>query len=125
MASPSTLVLVDNTSDISDTYLELTTDNGDAGLSIVCFSKFNRSTSILTWTKVGVDEGFPVGITVFEGPSLIGQIIKLQWRRKMHFTDSGTYMCNVTSSIQNTSVRVDLLVKRKLYSMQTLNIDND
>lgn len=108
--SANTLVLKENTSDISDTYLELTADSGDVGPSIICFS--GSSTSTLSWTKAGIDGGLPVGVTVSEEPSPVGQILKLEWEGKIHFTDSGTYMCTVTNG-ESVTVGINLFVECK------------
>lgn len=77
--------------------------------SILCIS--SSLTTTLLWNKEG---GLPFDVTVSNAYAITGHAIKLDWKKKMHFTDSGTYVCRATSSNGTIMVLgIDLTVLRK------------
>ena len=88
----------------------MTAENGDVAPSILCVTTSLQAT--LIWTKEGV-VGLPTGIMATLVPQT-KQVWKLDWMKKMHFTDSGKYMCTISNSGRGvTIIGIDLLVQCK------------
>lgn len=105
------IVVNEDTGELSNTFMQVTTENGDVAPSILCVSTSLEAT--LTWTKAGAAD-LPAGITETNVLSQTRQVVKLDWMKKMHFTDSGRYMCTISKGDQsNTIIGINLLVQCK------------
>lgn len=109
--SPNAFVINEDTGDISVGYLPVAQVNGDVAPSIVCVSSSTSMTTLI-WVK-GDTGGLPNGLTETNLSPRTGQAVKLEWSRKMHFTDSGTYTCRVENIVGSGVVGIELLVRRK------------
>lgn len=105
---PEVLIVNEDAQEISVTSLQVTADSGDVAPNLQCVSS-NQTTS-LEWSKV---EGFPCGFTVSNGSALFGQAIKLDFEKRVHFTDSGTYVCTATTNETIQVLEIELTVLRK------------
>ena len=110
--SPDAFVTNEDTGDISTTYLILRRVNGDVAPSIVCVSSSTLTTTV-TWVKGETDDHLPMGIKETNLLPQSGQAVKLDWRRKIHFSDSGTYMCRVVNRDGSSVVGIELFVQCK------------
>ena len=86
------MIVNEDTQEISVSSLEVTANSGDLAPNLLCVTK--DVTVSLLWAKEG---GFPFGITVSNGLALFGRAIKLDWEKKVHFTDTGNYTCTTTT----------------------------
>ena len=109
-------VINEDEREIAPDFLEVTSVTGSVAPSILCVTSSTRD--IAVWSKNG---GLPVGVTVSNGYALVGYAVKLNWRKKVHFTDSGTYTCRITSGESGTvtvlEIRLTVLSKLKLHTI--------
>lgn len=118
VVSPNAFVTNEDTGDISTTYLQLTRVNGDVAPSVLCVSSSTLITALI-WVKEETDN-LPIGVTETNLFPQTGQAVKLDWRRKMRFTDTGTYTCKVTNRDGSTIVGIELLVRCKFFSINEI-----
>lgn len=76
---------------ISTDSLEVMAHTGDVAPSLLCVS--SSPTAAILWNKNG---GLPTGVAISNGYAITGHAIKLDWKKKIHFTDSGAYTCSIT-----------------------------
>lgn len=85
--------------------LRLVVDQGHFISHYSCFSDSLLPTN-LTWRLDGESSTISEGSEANDG-------LKLEWNKKMDFSDSGKYICTGTNKNGDSTAVIDLIVKRK------------
>ena len=88
--------------------LYLIFDNNAVGPTILCSANGNLPPAV-EWIREN-GRGLPSGISQLVQPN--GDVV-LRWQRPMEFTDSGSYLCQASNNIGNSSTFLEILVQRK------------
>ena len=95
-------------SSMQDQQLYLVFDDGEFTPTITC-SAGGYLTPTIRWVQES-GRGLPIGISQRIQPN--GDL-QLRWQRAIEFIDSGTYICEASNNIGNSSATLQILVQSK------------
>lgn len=107
---PVAIITYDNRNYTSDDQEDLYRifDENSQGPNVLCSGEGNHP-PMVRWIREN-GGGLPSGISQTVQPN--GDIL-LKWLRPMEFTDSGSYHCQASNNIGNTSASFEILVRSK------------
>ena len=88
--------------------LYLIFDDNAVGPTILCSASGNLPPAV-EWIREN-GRGLPSGIS--QSVQSNGNVL-LRWQRPMEFTDSGSYLCQASNNIGNSSTSLEILVQSK------------
>ena len=104
--APLAIITYNNMNYTSEQELYLEFDDNAQGPTILCSSGGHLPPTI-GWVREN-GGGLPNGIS--QTVLLNGEVL-LRWQRPIEFTDSGSYHCQASNNIANSSASLELLVK--------------
>ena len=90
--------------------LHVVAEEGDSAPTFTC-SVDGSHVRDLSWGGMNRGTALPSEVSLVPRR----QNLALTWHRALEYTDSGNYTCNATSDAGASSVRLELLVRRKYY----------
>lgn len=106
---PTSVITYNNMTSTPDQGLYLIFDENVRGPSILCSGSGNLPPTV-RWVREN-GRGLPSGIS--QSVQSNGNVL-LRWQRPMEFTDSGSYHCQASNNVRNSSVSLEILVQSKL-----------
>ena len=111
----TSIITYNNMTSTPDQGLYLIFDENAQGPSILCSGSGNLPPTV-RWVREN-GRGLPSGIS--QSVQSIGNVL-LRWQRPMEFTDSGSYHCQASNNVRNSSVSLEILVQSKLIIAVTM-----
>ena len=105
---PRAVITYNNMTSTPEQGLYLIFDDSAQGPNILCVGSGNLPPTV-RWIREN-GRGLPSGISQSVQPN--GNVL-LRWQRPMEFTDSGSYHCQASNNVGNSSASLEILVQSK------------